>query len=47
MTGLAEFERDLLRERDRSGVMAAQARGVAFGRRLGQRVKSDKYSSHI
>ena len=35
MAGLAEFERDLLRERVRSGVTAAQARGVVFGRRLG------------
>ncbi len=47
MAGLAEFERDLLRERVRSGVTAAQARGVVFGRRLGQRVKSDKLASKV
>ena len=47
MAGLAEFERDLLRERVRSGVKAVQARGVVFGRRLGQRVKSDKLASKV
>ena len=47
MAGLAEFERDLLRERVRSGVAAAQARGVVFGRRLGQRVKSDKLTPKV
>jgi hypothetical protein len=36
MAALAEFERDLLRERVRSGIAAAQKRGVVFGRRLGQ-----------
>ena len=35
MSGLAEFERDLLRERVRSGIKAAQERGVVFGRRKG------------
>ena len=33
MTALAEFERDLLRERVRSGIAAARRRGVVFGRR--------------
>ncbi len=47
MGALAEFERDLLRDRVRSGVMVAQARGVVFGRRLGQRVKSDKLASKV
>ena len=42
MAALAEFERDLLRERVRSGIAAAQARGVRFGRQLGQRAKADK-----
>jgi putative DNA-invertase from lambdoid prophage Rac len=36
---LAEFERDLLRERIRSGVAAARARGVIFGRQPGQRLR--------
>lgn len=30
--GIAEFERELIRERTRSGRMAAQTRGVRFGR---------------
>jgi len=42
MAALAEFEKDLLRERVRSGIAAARKRGVVFGRRLGQRVKSDR-----
>lgn len=47
MSGFAEFERDLLRERVRSGVQAAQARGVVFGRKLGQRIKSDKLAPKV
>jgi len=47
MSGLAEFERDLLRERVRSGIKAAQDRGVIFGRRTGQRIKSDKFTSKV
>lgn len=35
MAALAEFERDLLRERVRSGIAAARKRGVVFGRRAG------------
>ncbi len=42
MAALAEFERDLLRERVRSGIASAQARGVVFGWRPGQRIKADK-----
>jgi putative DNA-invertase from lambdoid prophage Rac len=34
---LAEFERDLLRERIKSGIAAARARGVRLGRREGFR----------
>jgi DNA invertase Pin-like site-specific DNA recombinase len=33
--GLAEFERDLLRERTKSGLAAAQARGQVLGRQTG------------
>lgn len=47
MAALAEFERDLLRERVRSGIAAAQARGVKFGRRPGQRVKSDRCKARV
>lgn len=47
MAGLSEFERDLLRERVRSGVKAAQMRGVQFGRRPGQRIKSDRLAPKV
>jgi putative DNA-invertase from lambdoid prophage Rac len=42
LASIAEFERDLLRERVRSGVAAAKARGKKIGRQRGQFVKSDK-----
>ena len=47
MAALAEFERDLLRERVRSGIVAAQARGVKFGRQAGVRVKAEKYTDRV
>lgn len=47
MSALAEFEHDLLRERVRSGIASAQARGVVFGRRSGQRVKADKLAPKV
>jgi len=47
MAALAEFERDLLRERVRSGIAAARARGVQFGRRPGQRIKADRVASKV
>lgn len=47
MAGLSEFERDLLRERVRSGVKAAQARGVVFDRRPGQCIKSDRLAPKV
>jgi DNA invertase Pin-like site-specific DNA recombinase len=43
MAALAEFERDLLRERVRSGIAAARKRGVVSGRRPAQRVKADRF----
>jgi putative DNA-invertase from lambdoid prophage Rac len=46
MASLAEFEHDLLRERVRSGVAAAKARGQAFGRRPGYR-PSDKQAPRV
>jgi DNA invertase Pin-like site-specific DNA recombinase len=46
MAGLAEFERDLIRERVKSGLAAAQARGVVLGRRVGQR-PSDKKAKKV
>jgi len=46
MAGLAEFERDLIRERVKSGLSAAKARGVALGRQVGQR-PSDKKAKKV
>ena len=42
MAGLAEFERDLIRERVKSGLAAAKARGVTLGRRVGFRPSNKK-----
>lgn len=47
MAALAEFERDVLRERVRSGIAAARQRGVIFGRRPGQRIKADRYAPRV
>ena len=47
MAALAEFERDLLRERVRSGIAAARKRGVVFGRQVGQRVKADRHAPRV
>jgi DNA invertase Pin-like site-specific DNA recombinase len=46
MAALAEFERDLLRERVRSGIAAAKAKGRTFGRKLGQR-PSDRLAGKV
>ena len=46
MAGLAEFERDLIRERVKSGLAAAKARGVVLGRQVGQR-PSDKKAAKV
>lgn len=46
MASLAEFEHDLLRERVRSGIAAAKARGQEFGRRPGYR-PSEKYAPAV
>jgi putative DNA-invertase from lambdoid prophage Rac len=47
MAALSEFERDLLRERGRSGIAAARKRGVVFGRRPGQRIKADRFAPKV
>lgn len=47
MSALAEFERDLLRERIRSGIAAAKAKGKRFGRHLGHRIKSDRLAPKV
>lgn len=47
LAGIAEFERDLLRERVRSGLAAAKARGKVLGRKQGQRPKSDRLAPKV
>lgn len=47
MASLAEFERDLLKERVRSGLAAAKARGKVLGRQAGDRPKSDKLAPKV
>ncbi len=47
MASLAEFEQDLVRERVRSGLAAAKAKGKKLGRRPGQRVKADRYAPKV
>jgi DNA invertase Pin-like site-specific DNA recombinase len=47
MASLAEFEQDLVRERVRSGLAAAKARGKKLGRRPGQRIKSDRLAPKV
>ena len=42
MAGLAEFERDLIRDRVKSGLAAARAGGVKLGRQVGQRPLAKK-----
>ena len=47
MASLAEFERDLVRERVCSGLAAAKAKGKILGRRPGQRIKSDRLAPKV
>lgn len=47
MAALAEFERDLLRERIRSGFAAAKAKGRTFGRKKGERPKADRLAPRV
>src|SRR5262245_47278387 len=46
MAGLAEFDRDWVRDRVKSGLAAARARGVKLGRQHGQR-PSDKKAKRV
>ena len=46
MAGLAEFERDLIRDRVKSGLAAARAHGIVLGRQEGQR-PSDKKAKKV
>lgn len=47
MASLAEFERDLVRERVCSGLAAAKAKGKKLGRKPGQRVKADLFAPKV
>src|SRR3954469_3445131 len=47
LAGLAEFERELIQERIRSGIAAAKARGQRLGRQPGQRPKSDRLAPKV
>lgn len=47
LSSLAEYERDLLSERVKSGLAAAKARGKKLGRQPGQRFKSDRLAPRV
>ena len=47
LAAIAEFERDLISERVKSGLAAAQARGKRLGRQPGQRPKSDRLAPRV
>jgi DNA invertase Pin-like site-specific DNA recombinase len=47
LAGLAEFERELIQERIRSGLAAAKTRGQRLGRQPGQWPKSDRLAPKV
>ncbi len=47
IAGIAEFERDLMGERIKSGLAAAKAQGRRLGRQAGQRPKSDRLGPRV
>ncbi len=47
LAGIAEFERELIQERIRSGIAAAKTRGQRLGRQPGQRPKSDRLAPKV
>lgn len=47
LAGIAQFERDLISERVKSGLAAARSRGRKLGRQPGQRPKSDRLAPKV
>lgn len=47
LAGIAQFERDLLSERVKSGLAAARVGGKKLGRHPGQRQKSDRLAPKV
>lgn len=47
IAGVAQFERELIQERIRSGMAAAKASGRKLGRQPGQRPKSDRLAAQV
>ena len=47
IAGIADFERELIQERIRSGIAAAKARGKRLGRQKGQRPKSGRLAPRV
>ena len=47
LAGVAQFERDLISERMKSGLAAAKVRGRKLGRQPGQRPKSDRLAPKV
>lgn len=47
LSGLAEFEKDLIKERISSGLQNAKAKGKVLGRQTGDNIAVDKHSAKI
>ena len=47
LAGIAQFERDLISERVKSGLAGARGRGRKLGRQPGQRPKSDRLAPRV